>query len=190
MAELHQKQQLSICTSEQAVPHVPIQQAQSQIYYNRHKALGPGSNTDQLVAVLRNEKIQPFVRYPINKRDFPSAEKPWEIILASDNLLDWATQYGREVVGMDSRWKNVDICCPLTLLTATCHGCKVFPISVMISSGATAAAYEQFLDITALEIDERIGDTLWDPYVMIDHCNEEQAAVTNRKSFGRKVNPL
>jgi len=102
---------------------------QHQIYYNRHKALGPGNNVDQIISVLQNSKMKPSARYPICEEEFPSADKPWQIVLASDKLLEWGAKYGREIIGMDSRWKNTDIRCPLTILTATCRGQRVFPTS-------------------------------------------------------------
>lgn len=169
------------------LPHIPITQVQSQIYYNRQKALGPGNNVDQLLQVLENQNVVKVLRHPIGQQDLPSADTPWQIILASDKLLDAGAEYGLEVIGLDSRFKNTDVQFPLSVITAACKDRVVFPIGVMISSSATTEAYEQFLNKISMEIDQRLNGELWDPYGMIDHCDQERKAFKSRQSFGRKV---
>jgi len=159
------------------VPHMRTEQVQNLLAYERHKALGPGNNVDQLVSVLKNDKVKPYLLYPIQEKDFPAAEKSWQIVLASNKLLNLGSKYGKEIIGMDSRWKNTDIRCPLTVLSAACKGRKVFPISVMISGNATTQDYLRLLNATSLEIDQRLDGEEWDPCVMIDHCSQERDAI-------------
>jgi hypothetical protein len=117
--------------------------------------------------------------------DFPTGENEWQIVLSSKKLLDWGAKYGLAIVGMDSRWKNTDLKRPLTILVAVCRG-KGFPIAVMVSERATAKDFSKFLDITALEIEQRTGLD-WDPITMIDKDNAEKNGVKSRRTYGRKV---
>jgi len=113
------------------VPHMPISQVQNILTHERQKALGPGTNSDQIANVLRtilkNDELKKSILFPLSEEDFPESGEEWQIIMASKSLLDAGAKHAKEVVGMDARWKNTDLRRPLTVLTGACKGRSAFP---------------------------------------------------------------
>jgi hypothetical protein len=180
--------QIALKATQPSAPMVPRRQIARVLQYERRKEQGFGSNTDRIISFLKDDQTQRYIQFPLVEQDYPSGENNWQIVLSSEKLLEYGVKYGQKIVGIDSRWKTNDVRRPLTLLTATCRGGKAFPIAVMLSESATADDYSRFLDIIAIELENRMPEEnqVWDPIFMMDKSNSEKNAVKKRRSYGRK----